>query len=188
MSILAIVLAGGRSSRMGGAHKPALEVGGRSVVDRVIAAVRAAEPHAEVIVAGAADGVTDPRVRVVREDPPFAGPVAGVAAALAAVDAADRTVVILAGDMPSLSPGALRALIDAPGVAVAHTDRPQPLCAAWPEPVLRAALARLGDPANAAMRALMRGVDVMHVPVDPAAVDDIDTPDDLTRARSMRGD
>ncbi len=191
MDILAIVLTGGRSSRLGGRHKPAVEIGGTSVVDRVIGAVREADRRARIVVAGSGDGITDPSVDVVREDPPFAGPVAGVAAALAAV-AADpaRTVVLLAGDMPFVTPDLIRALVRraGEGAAVADDGHPQMLCAAWQECALRDALARLGDPADAAMRALARDVDLTRVPADPTVLRDIDTPEDLARARRLGDD
>ena len=40
----AIILAGGRASRLDGAAKPLLEVGGRTLLDRAIAAVAGCDP------------------------------------------------------------------------------------------------------------------------------------------------
>ncbi|NHB84210.1 NTP transferase domain-containing protein [Tessaracoccus sp. HDW20] len=47
------------------------------------------------------DGITDARVRFVLEDPPFGGPVAGIAAAVDALGdlGADSEVYLLAGDL-----------------------------------------------------------------------------------------
>lgn len=184
MTTLAIVLTGGRSTRMGGRHKPALLVGGASIADRVIAAVRAADPAAEVVVAGSAAGVTC-EVTTVREDPPFAGPLAGVKAALAAT-APDpsRVVLLLAGDMPFLDAGFLRDLIGrAPAVARDDDGRTQFLCAAWDERALRTRLADLGDVANAPMKRLYAGADLAPLSAPPGTMRDVDSPEDLNAAR-----
>ncbi|MGH8956039.1 MAG: molybdenum cofactor guanylyltransferase [Microbacterium sp.] len=91
----AIILAGGRASRLDGTAKPLLEVGGRTLLDRAIAAVDGCDP---IVVVGPP---APTRVRVVwtRETPEFGGPVAGIAAGLALVDTAD--IVLLAADLPN---------------------------------------------------------------------------------------
>ena len=71
----AIVLAGGRGSRLGGVSKPGVTVGGRRLLDIALAAVASAR---QVVVVG--DLPVPDGVRLTREDPPFGGPVAGVAA------------------------------------------------------------------------------------------------------------
>src|SRR5690606_26363151 len=78
----AILLAGGRASRMGGVAKPLLDVGGRSLLRSAVDAVRGCAP-----VTVAAE-VLDPALDVdwVREEPPFSGPAAAVVAALASWD------------------------------------------------------------------------------------------------------
>jgi len=77
----AVVLAGGRGSRLGGASKPEVLVGGRALVDHVLDGVR--DARRVVLVAPAS--VARPGVRTVLEDPPGGGPVAGLAAGLAAL-------------------------------------------------------------------------------------------------------
>ncbi|RAE87331.1 molybdenum cofactor guanylyltransferase, partial [Burkholderia multivorans] len=57
MSLRAIILTGGRSSRFAGVHKPGVELAGRTVISRILATVRDADPLAEVVVAGRADGL-----------------------------------------------------------------------------------------------------------------------------------
>ncbi|MGO3661908.1 NTP transferase domain-containing protein, partial [Microbacterium gubbeenense] len=52
METLTIVLTGGRSTRMGGRHKPALLVGGSSIVDRAGAAA-----PGRVVIAGSGEGL-----------------------------------------------------------------------------------------------------------------------------------
>ncbi|MFF4549707.1 NTP transferase domain-containing protein [Streptomyces sp. NPDC001435] len=74
----AVVLAGGAARRLGGVDKPAVRVGGRPLLDRVLAACAGA--RTTVVVA-------EPRptarpVRWAREEPPGGGPVAALDAGL----------------------------------------------------------------------------------------------------------
>ncbi|MFG3347695.1 DUF6457 domain-containing protein [Streptomyces sp. NPDC048018] len=74
----AIVLAGGAARRLGGADKPGVRVGGRPLLDRVLAGCRDA---------GRTVVVAEPRatarpVEWTREEPPGGGPVAALAAGL----------------------------------------------------------------------------------------------------------
>jgi molybdopterin-guanine dinucleotide biosynthesis protein A len=104
----AVVLAGGRARRLG-TPKPGLVVAGRRLLDHALAATSGA--RATVVVGP--DDLADPgRYALTREEPPFGGPVAGIAAGLAALGdtapdeaAADgRTpapwVLVLACDVP----------------------------------------------------------------------------------------
>ena len=74
-----IILAGGRATRLGGADKPGLTVGGRTLLDAVLAAGTEAGARQAVIVGpdrpGIADDAGGPPVRFVREEPPGSGPV-----------------------------------------------------------------------------------------------------------------
>jgi molybdopterin-guanine dinucleotide biosynthesis protein A len=85
----AIILAGGRASRLGGAQKADVEIGGRALLD---IALEAAAGAVRIVVVGPDELRRDGReagaasVRFVREDPPLGGPVAGLAAGLAALD------------------------------------------------------------------------------------------------------
>ena len=146
-----------------GGHKPALTVGGRPIIVRIL---QAAHAHRTVVV-GRPDAVPD-GVEVVREEPPGGGPVAGVAAGLTAIDLAcarDDTpapelVAVLAGDLPFLTAAALTELfaamvsgpVDSPGPDVALVaDREGSLnwlCAVWRTEALRARLAALEAPVH----------------------------------------
>jgi molybdopterin-guanine dinucleotide biosynthesis protein A len=80
----ALVLAGGAARRLGGTDKPALAVGGRMLLDRVLAACAAARTTVVV-------GPRRPTARPVlwtREEPAGGGPLPALAAGLAALDAA----------------------------------------------------------------------------------------------------
>ncbi|GII98449.1 molybdopterin-guanine dinucleotide biosynthesis protein A [Sediminihabitans luteus] len=113
----AIVLAGGRSSRLDGAPKPEIVVAGSTLLDHVLAATASA---AGVVVVGP-DDLRRPGVRVVREDPPFGGPVAAIGAGLAALDAPAPWVLVLACDVPRAA-RAVPALIAAVAGTGAGTD------------------------------------------------------------------
>lgn len=133
----AIVLAGGRSVRMGGRHKPALPVDGVPMLHRVLAAVVDAAPR---VVVGPPQPVP-PGVRVVREDPPYGGPAAAIAAGLAAITPTPTPgyVAVLAADQPYVTGAAMAVLREAlaaagpPYVGAAYVDggRPQLLCSLW---------------------------------------------------------
>ncbi|MCM2388887.1 DUF6457 domain-containing protein [Streptomyces albipurpureus] len=74
----AIVLAGGAAQRLGGADKPGLSVGGRTLLDRVLAACR--DARRTVVVGGRR--ATERPVVWAQESPPGGGPVAALDAGL----------------------------------------------------------------------------------------------------------
>ncbi|MFG1884637.1 molybdenum cofactor guanylyltransferase [Micromonospora sp. NPDC049102] len=121
----AVVLAGGAARRMGGVDKPALPVGGRSMRDRVLAAVGDATP---CVLVGPGGGVPD-GVRVTREDPPGGGPVAATAAGLALLDFDTTLVALLAADLPLLTRAAIGDLLNhlAPPTTPPSAGRPDSL-------------------------------------------------------------
>lgn len=175
--VAAIVLTGGRGSRLGGADKAAVRVGGRPLGETVRTAAAA--------VAGTV--VTVGPGGTVREGPPHAGPVAGLAAGLAAVPEAAEIVVVLACDLPDLDAEALHDLLAALDAAPAGTDaavgvdaagRDQVLLAAWRRPALAGRLAALGDPAGRPVHALYDGAAVARVGLGGRA-GDVDTWDDV---------
>ncbi len=108
-----IVLAGGASSRFG-ADKLAIEVDGRPLLHRAIAAL--ATVVDEVVVAIAADGARPALpadlgvpVRIVRDAAAGRGPVAGLAAGLGAARA--PFALLVGGDQPTLEPTLLAELL-----------------------------------------------------------------------------
>ena len=110
-AVHAVVLTGGRSSRMGGRHKPGIPVGGRTVIDRTLTTLWSVAPSAKVLIAGSDEGLSESlrqHVTVVREDPPFSGPVAGVAAAVEAFSTSEGVTLLLGGDLPFLSAATMR--------------------------------------------------------------------------------
>lgn len=145
----AVVLAGGGSRRWGGRDKTTADLDGRPVLAHVVGGLPAGMA---VIVVGPPDHPIAHRswggrpVRWTRETPPGGGPVAGLAAGLAALPADVGVVVVLAGDLPfcgSAVPRLLSALLASPADAVVGVDpdgRRQPLLAAYRVTPLRAAV------------------------------------------------
>ncbi|WP_241681180.1 molybdenum cofactor guanylyltransferase [Pseudactinotalea terrae] len=181
-ALAAVVLAGGRSTRLGGQDKAALLLDGARLVDRVVAAAQAAGAR-EVVVVGPASLV--PGVPVVQEEPPFGGPVAGVAAGLAALGGGSTAVLVLACDLadPSAAVGALTAAWDGgaeeAGVHLLDEDgRPQWLTGIYRLDSLESALTALGDPAGQSARRLLSALPVRGVEGPASAAADIDTWED----------
>ena len=94
MKFDAIIVAGGRGSRMGGISKPLLEHHGETLLEHSLNAVREAQCIAVVgahVLAKAVarymeNAPADQRVVITREYPSYAGPAAAVAAGRAALD------------------------------------------------------------------------------------------------------
>lgn len=171
------VLTGGESRRMG-RDKARIEVGGTPLVARVIAVARAAGAH-EVVTVGGPD--RDAGVRHLVDGVPGVGPLAGIAAALGSLAA--EAVVVLACDVPGIDAPTIRALVGAledHDVAVARTDRLEPLCAAWSPvrcgPAVSGALGR----GERAVHVVLGVLDVVEVPIG-VALHNLNTPDDLRR-------
>ncbi|RZS79056.1 molybdopterin-guanine dinucleotide biosynthesis protein A [Motilibacter rhizosphaerae] len=181
----AVVLAGGRSRRMG-SDKLAEPVGGVAMLDRVLAAAAGAS---EVVCVGEPRTTSLP-VRWVQEDPPHGGPAAAVAAGVDELDPAALVVVLLAGDLPWVTRAGVEQLVAAlhatgtEGVmAVDAEGREQPLLSAWRADPLRTHLAAAqplhGLPAFRTLAALSRSTLQLG-----AAADDADTPEELAAARA----
>ena len=182
----AVVLAGGKAARLGGQAKPQLEVGGRTMLAAVLAAVADAERR---VVVGPPQLVPDDVVRV-REQPPGGGPVAALKAGLPEVST--DVVVLLAGDLPFLTAalvGELRSRLGGDGVLVVDdTGRDQLLLGAWRTTALRAAAARAVGPVP--LRRVLAPLTVSRFrpvvgPGTPPPWLDCDTPADLERARQV---
>ncbi|PWN03439.1 molybdopterin-guanine dinucleotide biosynthesis protein [Nocardioides silvaticus] len=136
-SFAAIVLAGGRATRLGGADKATIELGGRSLLERALDAVVDA---AEVVVVGQ-QVPTERPVTFVVEDPQHGGPVAGLLTGRDWLFGHYPWLAVLAVDMPFLTATTVRRLHDA---AVGHDG------AVLVDPDLRRQLAFVVDTARLA--------------------------------------
>jgi len=202
MEFDAIILAGGRSSRLGGVPKSGLIYDRATLLER---SLRAAGAARRTVVVGPDPGGLPGGVLTCREEPPFAGPAAAIAAGLAAL-AADHAsrhaaaapyTLVLACDMPR-SAGAVRALAEALAASAAGTPerggadgvmavsadgRKQPLAGFYGTAVLQRSVADAASRdrlENASVFALLARLDVREVRVPPGSTDDVDTWDDAS--------
>jgi molybdopterin-guanine dinucleotide biosynthesis protein A len=194
----AVVLAGGRAQRLG-TSKPQLVVAGARLLDHVLAATRDARV---TVVVGPEDLASEAYV-LTREDPPFGGPVAGVAAGLAALPgAAAPWVLLLACDVPEAARAVplLVAAASGPGadpetdgVCLAHDGRDQWLVGLYRRDALDAAGSRLAGDADglrgAPVRRLVSGLRLTRVVDVDGLSADVDTWQDAeTYAQRARFD
>lgn len=180
-SIHGVVLAAGRSERMG-RPKALLVRNGRTLVSLATATLRAGGCADVTIVVSAAF----PEVRaaagscgrvVVAPDDPGAEPIDSIRLAAAATPDA-RGLLILPVDCPFVGAATVAAVIarfaagDTPAVVPVHGGEPG-------HPVLigRSLVERLGEPLAEGLRTLLSGCDPASVEVaDPAILADLDTP------------
>ena len=189
-SLDAVVLAGGRARRLGGVEKADVELGGVRLVDRVAAAARAV--GAERVVVVGPDRAASAGAVLVREDPPFSGPLAAVATALPSVDA--EWTLLLSCDLvhPQLVCRRLErarrgAGPDAVGFVLRDGDgRAQWLSGVHRTSVLRARIAALGgDVVDRPLKRVFpeKGLRFVDAPTWETA--DIDSAEDLDAAQRV---
>jgi molybdopterin-guanine dinucleotide biosynthesis protein A len=169
----AVVLTGGRGTRLGGVVKADVVVAGTSLLERARSAVAAA-------------GAT-----VVVGDDVRGGPVAAVEAGLRRVDA--DVVVLLACDMPLVSAHTVARLVDglvdaadADGALLTDAEgRRQYLAAAYRTTRLRDAAGSLGQTTGRSMRRLVEGLRLREVAAHSDEAMDCDTWPDVARATEL---
>lgn len=174
MPFTGAVLTGGASTRMG-QDKATLVVDGVSMGARVVAALR--DAGATDVLAVGGQGIEG--VRLVA-DGEGVGPLAGIRGALRAAES--DVIVVLACDMPDVSPVGIAAVVaglasdPAALVAVPMVDgRPEPLHAAW----RREAMASF-PPGESAVHAVLAALQVVEVHgLDPAWLRNVNEPGDL---------
>ena len=182
----AVVLAGGRGERLGGADKPGLVIGGRSVLGTVAAAATAVGARSVVVVGPARPGL-GLAVRFTSERPPGSGPVLALRAGLRLVT--EPWLLLLAADLPFLRSEHLCALLDAgasagSAVLADDTGAAQWLASVWRTADLRAAVAGYRGDSLRGVLAPLRPVQVtLSAAGGPPPWLDCDTPSDLAMAQ-----
>lgn len=188
----AVLLAGGRASRVDGAAKPLFDVGGRTLLAAAVTAATDAAARPITVVAPVLDETLP--VAWVREDPPFTGPAAAVVAALASWPEEDDPTwtLLLACDLPGVD-AAVQRLVDdilllpsdTDGLCLADaTSRPQWLIGVYRTRALRAAASVLPDAGrDAPVRALLDDLAITVVAAGDDLTRDVDTWEDLEEAR-----
>ena len=139
--LLGAVLAGGRGRRYGG-DKASAVVGGQLLVERSISALE--QVVQDVIVVTSRQLPDSIVVPCIPDQFVDAGPLGGLHAALhAAAEYGSSGVLLLACDMPLITPEVLRAILgamdDFPAVAPLREEGVEPLCAAYHIDTLRTA-------------------------------------------------
>ncbi len=128
--ISAIVLAGGRSVRFG-RDKLAEPIDGRPLLHHAIDGVMPVANDVIVVAARGAQPSVPDGVTVVHDSVAFDGPLAGLLEGLRV--ARESVVIVVGGDMPSLMPSVLDAMVsaldvpDADAVLLEHDGKARPL-------------------------------------------------------------
>jgi molybdopterin-guanine dinucleotide biosynthesis protein A len=187
--VSALILAGGKATRLGGIDKRALVIGGRTIFERQVEAL--APCVAEIL-------VSSPRAvagyRCVVDPVSGAGPLAGIAAGLAA--AATPWLFVIAGDMPYIHRAFVELVVSRAGagcdaVGLRIGGLPEPLCSvlrvtAWRDAVtarlaagrLKASALLTDEPAH------VRWIEEPELrAIDPElrALHNVNAPEDLCR-------
>lgn len=190
-----IVLAGGKSSRLG-RDKAKETVGEVSLIQRVVAAL--SEVCGEILVIGREPGGLDEvngvKIKMVQDALPGRGPLMGLYSGLSAAN--HPYAILVACDAPFLAPALLNLLVDlVPGheaVVPLINEIPQPTTAAYSKsilPKIEEALKLEGS----GLRTLLAKLEVMYVAeeqlknTDPGLLSfmNINTEDDLEAARRI---
>lgn len=185
-----MILAGGRSRRLGGSPKALLVRNGTTLLRYTVETVVAAGIRSGLAVVGPEElrgqldgtGLSGLVPVLTRESPAFSGPAAAVVAGLSALDPLPAHVLVLACDMPRIG-SALPALLAAAGsghdgVLAVDAGRPQQLVAVYRTAPLVAAgraLAATGALANAPVRSLIASLDLGRAEVPPGSTADVDS-------------
>jgi molybdenum cofactor guanylyltransferase len=195
---LGVVLAGGLARRMGGGDKARLRIGGRAIIERVLARLK---PQCAALILNANGDparFADTGLAVVPDSiPDFAGPLAGILAGLdwAAKETPDiPDIVTVPGDCPFLPEGlvarlsAARSREGAPLACARSGEWRHPVVGLWPVALrgdLRHALVAEGLRKIEAWTA-RHGVAVADwpaAPIDPFF--NINTPEDAAEAERI---
>jgi molybdopterin-guanine dinucleotide biosynthesis protein A len=191
MSASAVVLAGGRSRRMG-RDKASLPFGDETLLQRVVRLV--APRVAEVVVVGHGAATLPATVRVVADQVEGEGPLAGLVTGLDAI--ASPRAVLVACDMPLLVAPVISRLLslhfDADACVPRINGVPVPTCAVYAARVAPIARQRLAS-GDRSMRGLLGELAVRWVEgeelrdVDPELLSfrDCDTPEDYAAALAL---
>jgi molybdopterin-guanine dinucleotide biosynthesis protein A len=189
---IGVILAGGRSRRMG-ENKAAMLFGGEPLLTRV--ARRLAPAVDELLVIGPQSlAQLAPRARIVEDAHPATGPLAGLYTALNVTTSA--RIFLCACDMPFISPGLVRAMLacaetrgDADVVALEANSRVQPLHAVYSRRCLPA-VERALNASDHSLHALLAQLAIVAIDVETVRHEDraglsafnVNTPSDWLQA------
>lgn len=183
-SLYGLVLAGGKSKRMG-RDKALLERDGESQLQHAFSLLQAVTENQ--FVSARKDQADDPerqRFPQITDKYEDIGPVAGILSALEA--APDVDWLVLACDLPNLDRSTLQHLIDARSAAHPFTayrssydDLPEPLCAIYAAESVAVVKGFVDGGIVCPRKILIRSDTQLLQQPQPAALDNINTPEDL---------
>jgi molybdenum cofactor cytidylyltransferase len=191
--VAAIVLAAGRSTRMGPENKLLADLGGKPMVRHVVEAALASTARPVLVVTGhqaaqVADALAGLDVTLVANPAYATGLASSLKAGIRAVPAACDGALILLGDMPRVAPGHIERLIAALAaepesiiVPVHDGQRGNPVL--WPRRYFSELLQLEGDAGARRLFAAHPGAVREVAAADDAILSDIDTPEALLRIR-----
>jgi len=195
MRVTGVIQAGGRSTRMGGAPKALMELGGRRIVERVVAAIAPVVDDL-LVVTNTPDLYDFLRLPMVGDVFPDHGSLGGIYSGLKA--APGEAAFTVACDMPFLTPEVVRLVVAHAGeadVVIPRTgDQLETLHASYAKRCLPHIEERLRG-GRLKIVGFFDAVHVLEIPeasvrslADPAVVFmNVNTPDELERARALEG-
>lgn len=180
--MIGVLLAGGLGRRLGGRSKAAVEVAGRPLAAYPAAALAAVCDRVALVAKPGSDLPVLPGVERWDEPAEPHHPLVGIVHAL---ERADGPVLVVAADMPYVTPDALTSVMtgarDAPAAVAVAGGVVQPLLAVYAPaalPALRSA------PANGRLTDAVESLEPGRVALPPAIVRSVNTPDDLAAAEA----
>jgi len=185
--VLGLVLAGGSSKRMQ-RDKAVLTYQGVTQLDRVFAIVtRQCERSFVSVRAGQSGEPSRASKPLIIDAVDGEGPIVGIRSAMAAHP--DAAWLVVACDLPFLSDRTIEQLLsdrDPAEIATAyrstHDGLPEPLCAVWEPRAAEALSAYQREGGTCPRKFLIRHGARLIDAADPAALDNINTPDDYSEA------
>jgi molybdopterin-guanine dinucleotide biosynthesis protein A len=191
--VSAAILAGGRATRLGGADKAALLIGGARIIDRQIAELAVVADDISII-ANDPSRYTALQIPVQPDAMPGAGPLGGIYTALAR--ARHDRVLVVACDLPFITRDLLARLVEEAGdevdaVVPKSARGPEPLCALYTRGCMPAIEARVARGALA-VADLAQDIRIREISADALTAYDpdgrlfvnVNTPHDYARARN----
>jgi len=192
-----VILAGGRSSRMGGSRKALLELNGRPLLAHVIERLQA---HLDPLMLSCDSEISEferfglPLVPDLL--PGFRGPLTGLCSALQylADKGQQNSLVLCPCDAPFIPHNLVQILLDAdqenekPVVVISYQGMLQPTFSMWHThhlPAIHEAVVKRGDGGLRYMLKLLPHTVVEWAPAEPSPFFNINTPDDLKTAASL---
>lgn len=186
-TIFGLVLAGGQSRRMG-QDKALLVRDGQSQLARLTGLL--AECVERVFVSARADQQDDEersRYAQIIDRYENIGPLAGILSALEAYPAVDWLVV--ACDLPNVDTMTIRNLLEQrsdehpfSAYISSHDGLPEPLCAVYRRGCIDIVRQFIDDGIHCPRKILMRSETQLLTPLDPRALDNVNTPEDLRQS------